>query len=99
MPVLYISEAEAIRDFASVLAQVRAGTQVVIEDENSTIALVKPAVGESDEPEPGYDEWLRDELQQVLDKDKHETISEEDAEAIMAEPRRAALHKLHGSAA
>jgi antitoxin (DNA-binding transcriptional repressor) of toxin-antitoxin stability system len=99
MAVCYISEGEAIRDFAAVLAQVRAGTQVVIEDVNSTIAVVKPVVWEAEEPEPGYDEWFRAEVQQVLDKEKHETISEEDAEAIMAEHRHATLRKLHGSAA
>jgi len=99
MAVLYISEAEAIRDFASVLARVRAGTQVVIEDGDAIIALVKPAAVEVEEPEPGYDEWFQAEVQQVLDKGKHETISEEDAEVIMADHRHAALRKLHGSAA
>jgi antitoxin (DNA-binding transcriptional repressor) of toxin-antitoxin stability system len=32
-PVIHISEEEAVRDFASVLARVRAGAEVVIESE------------------------------------------------------------------
>jgi len=88
MPVLYITEAEAIRDFASVLAQVRAGTQVVIEDENSTIALVRPAVAEVEEPEPGYDEWFRAEVQKGLDCDPATDLDEAEVEAYFAERRR-----------
>jgi len=34
-PVIHISEEEAVRDFASVLARVRAGAEVVIESEGS----------------------------------------------------------------
>ena len=38
-PVLHISEDEAARDFASVLARVRAGTEVVIETAGSKLPL------------------------------------------------------------
>jgi antitoxin (DNA-binding transcriptional repressor) of toxin-antitoxin stability system len=99
MAVVYISEADAIRDFGSVLAQVRAGTEVIIEDQDSTIALVKPAVLEAAEPEPGYDEWFRAKVERTLQNDPANRIREEDAEILMAEHRRAVLLKLHGSAA
>lgn len=98
MAVLYISEAEAVRDFASVLAQVRAGTQVVIENEECNIALVKPAIEEAEEPEPGYDEWFRAEVQQVLDKGPHETISHENAQFMFAEKREATLRRIQDMA-
>ena len=42
-PVIHISEAEAARDFASLLARVRAGAEVVIEHESQPIAVVYPA--------------------------------------------------------
>ena len=99
MAILYISESEAVRDFASVLAKVRAGSEVVIEDGNATVALLLPAASESRDMEPGYDEWLQSELQQSLANDPAKRISEEQADAIMAERRRAALQKLQGSAA
>jgi antitoxin (DNA-binding transcriptional repressor) of toxin-antitoxin stability system len=44
MAVIHISEAEAARDFASVLAQVRAGAEVVIESDARPVAIVRPAI-------------------------------------------------------
>lgn len=43
--VIHISEEEAARDFAGVLARVRAGAEVVIESERgkSPVAVVRPA--------------------------------------------------------
>ncbi|MGI8785005.1 MAG: type II toxin-antitoxin system Phd/YefM family antitoxin [Acidobacteriota bacterium] len=41
--VIHISEAEATSDFASVLAQVRAGAEVVIEHDAQPVAVVHPA--------------------------------------------------------
>jgi antitoxin (DNA-binding transcriptional repressor) of toxin-antitoxin stability system len=41
--VIHISEAEAARDFAGVLAQVREGTEVVIESDTRAVAVVRPA--------------------------------------------------------
>ncbi len=38
-PVIHISEAEAASDFASVLARVRAGAEVVIESEGGKLPL------------------------------------------------------------
>jgi prevent-host-death family protein len=41
--VIHISEAEATRDFAGVLAQVRAGVEIVIGDDARPVAVVRPA--------------------------------------------------------
>ena len=43
MPVIHISEAEAARDFSGVLAQVRAGAEIVIESGDRPVAVIKPA--------------------------------------------------------
>ena len=40
--VIYISEAEAVSDFAALLAGVRAGTEVIIEHDAQPIAVVHP---------------------------------------------------------
>ena len=45
MAQLHISEAEAVRDFHAVLARVREGAEVVIEDGNRRVALIKPIEG------------------------------------------------------
>ena len=39
--VVHISEAEAVRDFAGLLAQVRAGAEVVIEQGANPVAVVR----------------------------------------------------------
>jgi len=41
--VIDISETEATRDFASLLARVRAGAKVVIKDGTQPVAIVSPA--------------------------------------------------------
>ena len=41
MAIIHISEAEALRDFAGLLAQVRAGTEIVIESESQPVALLQ----------------------------------------------------------
>ena len=99
MPVLHISEADAVRDFASVLAKVRAGSEVVIENGSTAVALLMPPAMELEQAEPGYDEWLQAEIQQTLSNDPAKRIGEVQAEEIMAERRNAALQKLQGSAA
>lgn len=42
-PVVHISEAEAARDFRSLLDRVRAGAEVVIEHDARPVAVVRPA--------------------------------------------------------
>lgn len=41
-PIIHISEAEAASDFASLLARVRAGAEVVIEEGMQPVAVLKP---------------------------------------------------------
>lgn len=43
MAVIHISETEAVRDFAGLLAQVRAGVEVIIECGTSPVAVLRPA--------------------------------------------------------
>ena len=42
MATIHISEAEAVRDFAAVLARVRTGAEIMIEDENRIVAVLHP---------------------------------------------------------
>jgi len=44
MATIHISEADAYRDFAGVLARVRAGTEVVIEDAAAPAVVLRTAV-------------------------------------------------------
>jgi antitoxin (DNA-binding transcriptional repressor) of toxin-antitoxin stability system len=43
MAVIHISEAEAARDFAGLMARVRAGAEVVIESDSRAVAVLRPA--------------------------------------------------------
>jgi antitoxin (DNA-binding transcriptional repressor) of toxin-antitoxin stability system len=43
MATIRISEAEAIRNFAGLMAQVRLGAEVVIENDERAVAVVRPA--------------------------------------------------------
>ncbi len=43
MATIQISEADAARDFAGLMAQVRLGAEVVIENEARAVAVVRPA--------------------------------------------------------
>jgi antitoxin (DNA-binding transcriptional repressor) of toxin-antitoxin stability system len=43
MLVVHMSEAEVVRDISAVLAKVRQGTEVVIEQGNRPIAVIKPS--------------------------------------------------------
>ncbi len=46
MAVIRISEAEAARDFAGLLARVRAGAEIVIESDARAVAVMRPAGNE-----------------------------------------------------
>jgi antitoxin (DNA-binding transcriptional repressor) of toxin-antitoxin stability system len=48
MAVIHISEADAARDFASLMARVREGSEVVIENGARAVAIMRPA-----DPRPG----------------------------------------------
>ena len=42
MGVLHMSEAEVVKDIAAVLAKVRQGVEIVVEQDQRTIAVIKP---------------------------------------------------------
>jgi uncharacterized protein (DUF433 family) len=42
-PVIHVSDTEAVRDFAGLLAHVRAGSEVIIEHDQQPIAVLRPA--------------------------------------------------------
>jgi len=42
MATIHISEAEAVRDFAGLMAHVRAGTEIVIENDAHPVAVLHP---------------------------------------------------------
>ena len=44
MATIHISEAEAARDFAGLMAHVRLGAEIIIEFETRAVAVVRPAV-------------------------------------------------------
>ena len=43
MAVLHVTEAELVKDIAAVLAQVRRGVEVVVEQDHRAIAVIKPS--------------------------------------------------------
>ncbi len=92
MDVLYISEADTVRDIASLLDKVRSGTEIVIENGDSTFAVLSPPGSRLDgeEPQPRYDEWFRAEVHRALD-DPRPPIDGEIVEAYFAEKRPAVL--------
>jgi antitoxin (DNA-binding transcriptional repressor) of toxin-antitoxin stability system len=96
MPVIHISEAEAVRDFAALLAHVRSGSEVVIDSEHTAVALLVPPA-EVTAVDPEHDAWFRERVQQALD-DPRPDIPSEDVEAHFAKRRAATLLKMAGTA-
>jgi antitoxin (DNA-binding transcriptional repressor) of toxin-antitoxin stability system len=43
MATAHVSEAEAVRDFSSLLTRVRAGEEIVIEANSAPVAILRPA--------------------------------------------------------
>lgn len=76
MATLHISEAEAIRDFAGVLARVRAGQEVVIDAGETAVAVLSPAQRSTDRllseslrlssPEPTMDPDFAADLDEII---------------------------------
>jgi antitoxin (DNA-binding transcriptional repressor) of toxin-antitoxin stability system len=95
MAVIHISEAEAVRDFAAVLAHVRAGSEVIIESEQTPVAILVPPTEPAFDPE--HDAWFRSQVQQAID-DRQPGIPGDEVEARFAERRAAALARISGSA-
>jgi len=96
MALIRVSEAEAVSDIASLLAKVRAGAEVEIEGDGLTIVALVPRHYDLEEPEPGYDEWFRAQVQEAMDEDPATDLSAEEVEKHFAERRAASLLKLNG---
>jgi antitoxin (DNA-binding transcriptional repressor) of toxin-antitoxin stability system len=99
MEIIYISEADAVRDFAAVLAHVRAGSEVVIEGEGAAVAVLIPPTDADSEAasDPEYDGWFRSQVQEALD-DPRPGIPNEEVEAEFAQRRAATLRTIKSSA-
>jgi antitoxin (DNA-binding transcriptional repressor) of toxin-antitoxin stability system len=95
MTIIHLSEADAIRDFAAVLAHVRAGAEVVIDNECTPVAVLIPPTEISMDAE--HDAWVRSQIQEALD-DPRPGIPEEEVEAYFAQRRAASLLRAAGSA-
>src|SRR6266851_4903055 len=67
--IIHISEAEAASDFAAVLARVRAGAEIVIEDDARPVAVVRPA-------EP-HVRWLSESLRLAKEHASTATLDED----------------------
>ena len=74
--VVHISEAEATKDFASLMARVRAGSEVVIEKDARLVAVVSPA-------EP-YVRLLSESLRLAREHGSTATLDEEFAKDVEA---------------
>ena len=96
MAVIHISETEAVRDFAKVLAHVRAGSQVIIDSDLAPIAVLVPPAEQAATPEPEHDAWFRSMVQHALDDATPDTSSDE-VEAHFAQRRAASLLKIASS--
>lgn len=97
MSIIHISEAEAVRDFARVLAQVRAGSEVIIENDLTPIAVLVPPADHPAAPDPVHDAWVRTQIQQALD-DPRPGIPGEEVEAYFAQRRAASMRRAAGIA-
>ncbi len=93
MTIIHISEADAVRDFAAVLAHVRAGAEVIIDNETTPVAVLVPPTEISLDPE--HDAWFRAQVQEALD-DTSPDLSEEEVEAHFAQRRAASLLRVTG---
>jgi antitoxin (DNA-binding transcriptional repressor) of toxin-antitoxin stability system len=91
MAIIHITEAEAVRDFAAVLAHVRAGSEVIIESDLTPVAVLVPPA-EAPAFESGHDAWFRSQVNQALD-DTRADASGDDVETHFAQRRAASLLK------
>ncbi|HWZ51598.1 MAG TPA: hypothetical protein VNW54_09040 [Granulicella sp.] len=97
LAIIHISEADAVRDFAAVLEQVRSGSEVVIDGDVAAVAVLVPSSEQSAVPEPEHDAWFRAQIQEALD-DRGPGIPADEVEARFALRRAASLAKFNGSA-
>jgi antitoxin (DNA-binding transcriptional repressor) of toxin-antitoxin stability system len=67
--IIHISEAEAASDFAGVLARVRAGAEIVIEDDTRPVAVIRPA--------EAHVRWLSESLRLAKEHASTATLAED----------------------
>jgi prevent-host-death family protein len=96
MAVIHISETDAVRDFAAVLARVRAGDEVIIDSHSNPIAVLIPPAEQESQPGSEHDRWFRAQVQMALDDDRPSTDADE-VEAHFARRRASASQKIAGS--
>jgi antitoxin (DNA-binding transcriptional repressor) of toxin-antitoxin stability system len=92
MAIIHISEVEAVRDFATLLDHVRAGSEVIIDGDSAPVAVLGPPAEQTAAPEPGHDEWFWSQVQQALDDRRPGTPAEE-VEARFAQRRADSLSR------
>jgi antitoxin (DNA-binding transcriptional repressor) of toxin-antitoxin stability system len=80
MPTLHISETEAARDFAGLLARVREGAEIIIESEHDSRAVLL-----APQPKDGSIDATLGRLKTLADKRGHELIMDPDFAADMEE--------------
>jgi antitoxin (DNA-binding transcriptional repressor) of toxin-antitoxin stability system len=97
MAVLYISEADAVRDPAALFEHVRAGNEIVIEGQDSPLATLSPVQFSEADPDPDYDAWFIAKVDEAL-TDTRPRIPSEVVEAYFEKRRRASALKLLGMA-
>jgi antitoxin (DNA-binding transcriptional repressor) of toxin-antitoxin stability system len=97
MAVIHISEADAVRDFAKVLAYVRAGSEVIIDSNFTPIAVLVPSAEQSGPANSDHDAWFHTMVQQSLDDSRPDTSSDE-VESHFAQRRAASLLKVASQA-
>jgi len=97
MPVLHISEADAVRDPAALFDHVRAGNEIVIEGQDAPIATLTPVQFSEPGVDPDYDAWFAAQIDSAL-ADTRERIPSVAVEAYFEKRRRASALKLLGMA-
>jgi antitoxin (DNA-binding transcriptional repressor) of toxin-antitoxin stability system len=93
MSTVHITEAEVLQNPAALLAYVRAGAEVVIEDEQQAIGRVYPQVPATPTGDPAYDAWFIEQVDEALASDPATDIDGDVVEAQFAERRRLSMFK------
>ena len=97
MAIIHISEADAVRDFAKVLAYVRAGSEVIIDSDLTPVAVLVPPAEQSAQSDSGHDAWFRSMVQQSLEDSRPDTSGDE-VESHFAQRRATSLLKIASQA-
>jgi hypothetical protein len=93
MSTMHITEAEVLQNPAALLAHIRAGVAVVIEDEQQTIGKIYPEAPAEPTGDPAYDAWFIEQIDEALASDPAMDIDGDVVEAHFAERRRLSMLK------